>query len=97
MTSTYASIWTKRRSFAFAAKYLTSQVAKQIIARISMTTQDFLGSPRKNTRISSTVLATSKGFKIMGTIAKIESDTGQQARRQWKKLFPREGGIRVVL
>ena len=29
-----------------------------------------------------------KGSKIVETIAKIESDTGQRARKQWKKLFP---------
>ena len=63
-------------------------VSKQIVARISMAPQEVLGDPRKNTRISSTVLATSKGSKIMETIATIESDTGQRARRQWKKLFP---------
>ena len=63
-------------------------VSKQIVARISMAVQDVLGGPRKNTRISSTVLASAKGSKIMETIAKIESDTGQRARRQWKKLFP---------
>ena len=43
--------------------------------------------PSKNGRISSTVLASSKGSKIVETIAKIESDTGQRARKQWKKLF----------
>ena len=63
-------------------------VSKQIVARILMAAQEVLGGPRKNTRISSTVLATSKGSKIVETIAKIESATGQRARRQWKKLFP---------
>ena len=57
-------------------------VAKQIVARISMVVQEVLGGPRKNTRISSTVLATSRGSKIVETIVKIESDTGQRARRQ---------------
>ena len=63
-------------------------VSKQIVARISMAAQEVLGGPRKNTRISSTVHAIAKGSKIMETIAKIESDTGQRAGRQWKKLFP---------
>ena len=53
-----------------------------------MAVQEVLGGPRRNTRISSTVLASAKGSKIMETIAKIESDTGQRARRQWKNLFP---------
>ena len=63
-------------------------VSKQIVASIAMAAQEILGGPRKNTRISSTVLASSKGSKIVQTIAKIESDTGQRTRRKWKELFP---------
>ena len=63
-------------------------VAKQIVARISMAVQEALGGSRKHTKISNTVLASAKGSKILETIAKIESDTGQRARKQWKKLFP---------
>ena len=62
-------------------------VAKQIVARISMAVQEALGGPRKNTKISNTVLASAEGSKILVTIAKIESDTGQRARKQWKKLL----------
>ena len=62
-------------------------VLKQIVARISMMAQEVLGGPPKNTRISNTVLASGKDSKIMETIVKIESDTGQRARKQWKKLF----------
>ena len=62
--------------------------AKQIVARISMAAQEALGGPRKNTKISHTVLASARGSKILETIAKIERDTGQRARRQWKQLFP---------
>ena len=69
-------------------KVSCKSVSKQIVAKISMAAQKVLGGPRKSTRISSTVLASSKGSKIMETIARIESDTGQRARRQWKKLFP---------
>ena len=63
-------------------------VSKQIVARISMAAQEVLGGPRKNTRISSTVLASSKGSKIMETIAKIESDPGSGQEGSGKKLFP---------
>ena len=70
-------------------------VAKQMVARILMAEQEALGGSRKNTKISNTVLASAKGSKIQETIAKIESetrqrasDTGQRARKQWKKLFP---------
>ena len=63
-------------------------VSKQIVQRISAAVQEVLGGPRKNTRVSNTVLATSRGSKIVETIAKIESDTGQRARRQWERLFP---------
>ena len=63
-------------------------VSKQIVQRISMAVQEVLGGPRKNTRISNTVFAASRGSKIVETIAKIESDTRQRARRQWKRLFP---------
>ena len=63
-------------------------VAKQIVARISMVVQEALGGPRKHTKISNTVLASAKGSKIVETIAKIERDTEQRARKQWKKLFP---------
>ena len=53
-----------------------------IVARISMTAQEVLGGPPKNTRISNTVLASGKDSKIVETILKIESDTGQRARKQ---------------
>ena len=62
-------------------------VSKQIVQRISAAVQEVLGGPRKNTRVSNTVLATSRGSKIVETIAKIESDTGYRARRQWERIF----------
>ena len=63
-------------------------VARQIVARISMAAQEALGGPRKNTKISHTVLASSRGSKILETIARIERETRQRTRRQWKQLFP---------
>ena len=58
-------------------------VSKQIVQRISMAAQEVLGGPRKITRISNTVLATSKGSKIMET-----THTGHRARMRWKQIFP---------
>ena len=70
-------------------------VSKQIVQRISMAVQEVLGGPRKNTRISNTVFATSRGSKISGNDCEKRERHWAAGKKAVETALPREGGLRV--
>ena len=70
-------------------------VSKQIVARISMAAHEVLGNARKNTRISSTVLPSAKGSKIMQNDCENRERHRTAGKKAVEKALSGEGGVRV--